>query len=292
MTTAPQAESAPVLHTTWAGYAPLESTYRVRLHAALSDLRAGVRMRRTWTYLAVESVKNQYRRTVLGPWWITLQTAVLVLGLATIFSQILKTDLRTFLPYVAVGLLIFNLLSGMTRTASTVFTGAANSMKSTRQPLSNLVLKAITVELVQFGHNALIYLLLVIIGVVPISPRILLAIPILALIVLNGIALALWLGTTVARFRDVQPLVASVLQVLVFFTPVFYRLEDLERGSRAALVGWNPFLYLLEAARAPLIGMPLQPTFYVGAMVVTAVNLALAGIIYVRHRSRLPYWVS
>ena len=237
-------------------------------------------------------MKNQYRRTVLGPWWLTLQTAAYVVGLAVIFSQILRTDLQAFLPYVAVGFLGFNLLAGLTRAASVVFTGAADSLKSTRQPLSNLVLRAVTVELVQFAHNSVIFLVFIAVGLVPLGPGMLLALPVLALIVLNGVCLGLWLGTTVARFRDVGPLVASLLQVLVFFTPVFYRLDDLEQDGRGALVGWNPFLYLLEALRAPLIGAPLTTTAVVGSLVVTALNLALALVVFVRHRSQLPYWVS
>lgn len=292
MTTGQETGASGTPPVTWAGYAPLEATTGQRLQAAGSDLSAGLRMWRTWTYLAFETVKNQYRRTVLGPWWITLQMAAFVLGLAAIFSQILNADLKQFLPYVAVGLLVFNLLSGLTRAAAGVFTGAADTMKSTRQPLSNLVLQRVAVELIQFGHNALIFLVFIAVGLVPVRLTILLGLPMLILIVINGVALGFWLGTTVARFRDVDPLVTSILQVLVFFTPVFYRLEDLDRGSRGALLGWNPFLYLLEATRAPLIGAHLRPSMYIGSAVVTAVNLMLAVVVYVRHRSRLPYWVS
>lgn len=292
MISLPGSDATRPIHATWAGYAPLEASNRVRIHAAASDLRAGLYMWRTWTYLAFETIKNQYRRTVLGPWWITLQTVAFVLGLAAIFSQILNADIKTFLPYVAVGLLVFNLLSGLTRAASTVFTGAADSMKSTRQPLSNLVLKAVAVELIQFGHNALIFVAFVAIGLVPLSLKMLIAVPVLGLIVANGVALGFWLGTAVARFRDVDPLVGSILQILVFFTPVFYRLEDLDRGSRGALLGWNPFLYLLESVRQPLLDAPLQGRYFVGTAIVTAVNVLLAGLIFVRHRSRLPYWVN
>lgn len=289
MTTAPPRGAG---RPTWAGYAPLEASTPVRLQAAAHDLAAGLRMWRSWTYLAVESVKNSYRRTVLGPWWLTLQTAAFVVGLAVIFSRILRTDLEGFLPYVAVGFLVFTLLSGLTRAASTVFTGAADTMRSTRQPLSNLVLRAVTVELIQFAHTAVLLIVLVAVGLVPLRPGMLLALPVLLLIVVNGVCVGLWLGTAVARFRDVGPLVASVLQVLVFFTPVFYRLEDLEGDGRGALVGWNPFLYLLETFRAPLIGTPLDASMITGSLVVTVVNVVLAVLVFGQHRSRIPYWVG
>src|SRR4029077_6200806 len=57
----------------WTGYAPLDADVGAQFQAATSDLREGLRRWRSWTYLSVENVKNRYRRTVLGPWWLTIQ---------------------------------------------------------------------------------------------------------------------------------------------------------------------------------------------------------------------------
>ena len=201
-------------------------------------------------------------------------------------------DCIRMLPYVAVGMIAFNLLSGLTRAGATVFLNASSSMKSTRQPLSAFVLKDAAVEFIQFGHNILLYLVFIVAGMVPLSPRLLIAVPVVLAIAVNGLFASLWLGAIVARFRDVNPLVNSVLQVLIFFTPVFYKLDDLQTGARHALLYWNPFTYLLSAFRAPLIGGELNPIFYVGSAVVTAVNIVLGIVIFTRSRSRLPYWVA
>src|SRR3954447_13728563 len=107
--------------SSWTGYAPLDAGPLVAFQAAASDLAEGFRRWRSWRYLAVETVKNSYRRTVLGPWWLTLQTAAFVMGLAVIFGQILHESFHDFLPYVAVGLILFNLLAGLTRAGTTVF---------------------------------------------------------------------------------------------------------------------------------------------------------------------------
>ena len=69
---------APGSRETWTGYAPLDATLRVQSQAALSDIREGLRRWRSWSYLSVENVKNRYRRTVFGPWWLTLQMVILV----------------------------------------------------------------------------------------------------------------------------------------------------------------------------------------------------------------------
>lgn len=276
----------------WTGYAPIDASIRVQFAAALADVREGLRRWRNWSYLAVESVKNRYRRTVLGPWWVTLQMGVYIIGIGVVFGHLLRTDLRTFLPYVAVGFIVFNLLAGLTRAGVEVFVKGSSTLRGTRQPLSNLVLRDVAIEFIHFAHNIVLFFPFVVAGYVPISPRMLIALPVVAVIAVNGLFVGLWLGPAVARFRDVEPLVNSFLGVIIFFSPVFYRLDDLSSGVRNALLAWNPFTYLICAFRAPLIGDPLEAPFYVGTAIVTLINVTIGVIAFTRSRSRLPYWVA
>jgi ABC-type polysaccharide/polyol phosphate export permease len=278
--------------TRWAGYAPLDATASQQLSAALQDIAEGLRRWRSWSYLALETIKNQYRRTILGPWWLTLQTVAYVIGLAIIFSHILGTGLKAFLPYVALGFICFNLLSGLTRAAAATFVGASDRMRSTRQPLSSYVLRDVTIEFILFGHNLVIYVIFAACGLISLRPELPIALPIIALMAINGFFSGLWLGPTAARFRDVGPLVQSLLQVLVFFTPTFYRLNNLGSGSRRDLLDWNPFTYFLGAFRNPMIGAPLRLADYVGVIAVTLINVVLGLVVFSRTRSRLPYWVA
>ncbi len=205
--------------STWSGYAPLDADARVQFQAAVSDIHEGLRRRRGWSYLAVENVKNRYRRTVLGPWWLTLQMLIFIVGISIVFGQLLHAGLREFLPYVAVGYMAFMLLVGLTNAAAGVFVTGSSTLKSTRQPLSNLVLRDVGIEFIHFGHNLVIYLVFLVIGLVPLRPEILIALPIVVVIAANGFFLGLWLGIAVARFRDVQPFINSILGVIIFFTP-------------------------------------------------------------------------
>jgi ABC-2 type transport system permease protein len=260
--------------------------------AASGDVAEGARRWRSWTYLAVESVKNQYRRTVIGPWWLTIQTAFYVAGLAILFGTIFHESLHDFIPYVAAGFIVFTLLAGLTRAGSDIFVNHASVIKSTRQPLSMLVFQAVMVELLQFLHNLVIIGLFLVLGLVPVTWMLVLVLPAVLLILLNGVALGLWLGPTVARFRDVGPFVGSILQIMVFFTPIFWRVDSLHPDGRAYLVAWNPFAYLMGIFRDPLLGGPLHPAIYIGVGVITAANLVLAAVIFSRGRSRLPYWIA
>lgn len=293
MTTRADVTGAPPAPSwrTWHGYAPLDAGVSRRTAAAAGDVVEGLRRWRLWSYLAVDAVKNQYRRTTVGPWWLTLQTLAYVIGLAVLFGAIFRVEQEDFLPYVACGFIVFTLLSGLTRAASQVFVEGATGITSTRQPLSVLVLQGATVELLAFAHNLVIVGGLAVFGYLSLGAVSLLAIPALLLIVLNGVALGFWLGPMVARFRDVGPLVLSVLQMMMFFTPIFWEVASLTSGARQALLTWNPFYYLLDCFRAPLLGDAPWGSF-VGAAVVTLINVVLGAVVFVRTRSRIPYWVS
>jgi ABC-2 type transport system permease protein/lipopolysaccharide transport system permease protein len=275
----------------WTGYAPLDADPRVQFRAAVSDIQEGLRRWRSWSYLAVENVKNRYRRTVFGPWWLTLQMAILIVGISVVFGHLLHNGLRSFVPYVGLGYIVFMLLSGVTSTASVVFIAGASTLKSTRQPLSNLVLRDVGVDFINFAHNMVIYLVFLLTGLVPFTPKILISLVIVVVIAVNALFLGLWLGIAVARFRDLQPFVNSILGVAIFFCPVFYRLDSLSSGIQHVLLFWNPFSYLIMAFRTPLLGEPLRVSYYVGSAVVTLINVVVGLAVFTRARSRLPYWV-
>jgi len=276
----------------WRGYAPLDASMAIRTTAALGDVAEGLRRWRSWSYLAVEAVKNQYRRTVIGPWWLTLQTAAYVVGLAVLFGAIFHQPLDDFIPYVAGGFIGYTLLAGLTGKGADVFVNNSSTLLSTRQPLSMLVFQTVCVELLQFAHNLLIVVAFIAFGLVPLSPLLLLVLPAVLAMTINGVAIGLWLGPTVARFRDVGPFVASVLQVMMFFTPVFWRVDEIDSGSRGALVGWNPFGYLLGLFRDPLLGHAPSAATWLGVVAVTGLNVLIAVWVFTRTRSRLAYWVS
>ena len=273
------------------GYAPLDASFHVKAVAAAADLGAGLSRYPNARYLAVETMKNQYRRTVLGPWWITVQSGLYTLGLALIFGQIQHTPLRDFLPFVTTGYLFFLLLNGLVGSASRAFVSASSVITSSRQPLTGLVLRDVTVEFLQFGHNAVILLLLYVTGLVSPEPTLLLVPVLLLVTALNAFALTCWLGPLVARYRDVGPAVLSILQVIIFFTPVFYASRGLTGGA-ATLIQINPFGYFVNSFRALVLGdlPPLTDVAVLGGL--TVANVVVGALVFANARSRIPYWVS
>jgi ABC-2 type transport system permease protein len=244
-----------------------------------------------WWTLTWQSIKSQYRRTYLGPWWITVQQVIFVAGLSLLFGLLLKQDLKTFVPYVTVGFIVFSWMTGMLQGGATSITANGAAIKTTPGPLSIYALKNFAGNTIQFAHDAIVIVAVLIIFQVQITWTIVLVPLGLAIIAINGIAIGLWLGPVCARYRDVGQLVTSLTRILFFFTPIFWVTTDLSNAQIAALAGWNPLAYFLEFLRAPLLGQPLTTATIVGTFAFTVANVLIALVHFSRTRERLAYWL-
>jgi ABC-2 type transport system permease protein/lipopolysaccharide transport system permease protein len=92
-----------------------------------------------------------------------------------------------------------------------------------------------------------------------------------------------------ARFRDVPQLVNSIVQVVFFVTPIFWKPELLK--NRTFITEFNPLFHLVEVVRAPLLGKVPSFHSYVAVLLITAVNVVVVSLFFSRFRSRISYWV-
>lgn len=257
--------------------------------SAWLDVRDGLLLWRLWGRLGWNDILQRYRRSMLGPLWLTASMAIMVIALGILYAELFKTPIHDFLPFLCVGLLVWNLMSTFLIEGGTLFTGSESYIKQVRLPYSVYVFKSSWSKLIIFLHNFLIYF-----GVIwyfDIWPGFtaLLAIPGLAVLILNGALASLTLGMISARFRDIPQLVSSVVQIVFFVTPIMWKPELLQRRTYIADI--NPFYHLVEVIRGPLLGNVPDLKHYLAVVLITAINLAIAGAFFARFRSRISYWV-
>ena len=96
------------------------------------------------------------------------------------------------------------------------------------------------------------------------------------------------IATLSARFRDIPQFINSLAQILFFVTPIMWMPELL--GDHL-LLNINPFYHLIEIVRRPLLGFAPTLFDYAVVVLITVLNLAISGAIFVRFRSRIAYWV-
>ena len=118
----------------------------------------------------------------------------------------------------------------------------------------------------------------------------LLVIPGLILLMINGAWITMLLGLTCLRFRDVQQVVTSLIQVSMFVTPIFWPIDQLKGTRRMVFVEMNPLYHLVQIVRAPLLGQMPSALSYAVVILVAVVGWALTYFLFKQFRKRMAYW--
>ena len=279
------APPAPPRHTVPA--APFAD--RPPADSAWADWWAGTRRIDLWSTLAWYDIVLRYRRSLLGPWWITLSMGAMLLGMGPLYAALFGVPLARFYPHLALGIIFWNFLSSTLNEGCQVFIAATTYLKHGAVPRSVFVWRSLARHLFFLAHHLVLYLPVAIWAGLNWSPRMLLIVPGLLVVVINLHALSISLGLLSARFRDVPNIVASSLQLLMFLTPVFWFPEKLP--GRARLILYNPLAQLLDILRLPLLGGQPAPGTVKLLLYFTALNVAVAALLYARLRRQVVYWV-
>jgi len=248
-----------------------------------------------WSTLAWSDTRLRYRRTKLGPLWVTVSTALTVLMVGTIYGGIFGAPsgktLFDYIAYFACGLVFWMFVSNTVSESCLVFSQSAPLIKALPLPLLLHVFRMLTRNLVLLAHNVLVIIMLWLISPWSLGWSVLLVVPGIVLVVLATFGVALALSVICARFRDIQPIVLALLQLAFLLTPIIWPAEAMSGRRAVILLDLNPVYYLLEAVRSPLLGEPTTLRIWGIAAAVAVASFGIGLFIYGRYRHRIPYWL-
>lgn len=260
-----------------------------RVFLASKDITEGLLQWQLWLTMAWFEIRLRYRRSVLGPLWLTVSMGVTVGFLGILYGTLLKMDIHRYMPYLALGLLIWTYMAGVIGEGCNAFIQSENFIKQVRLPLSTFVYRVVCRNLITMGHNALVYVVVAIIFRVNPGSMVVLTIPALILLVINSIWMVLLVGVLCTRFRDVPNIVQSLLQIVFFITPILWTRALL--SSRGYLVDWNPVHHFLELLRAPLMGEVPEMLSWEVAIGTTLLGATFTFFLFVKYRNRIAFWL-
>ncbi|CAM2176572.1 Lipopolysaccharide transport system permease protein [Paraburkholderia sacchari] len=260
-----------------------------RFSIAFRDIADGLRAWPVWTALGWQDIRQRYRRSALGPFWITLTMLITIAGMGPLYGALLKQDVREFVPFLALGIITWGLISSLILEGGAAFSGAESIIRSVKLPLTLHILRGIYRNLIIFFHNVLAYLpIMLYAGIVP-KIEWLLAIPGVLIILVAAFPVSIILGIFCTRFRDMQPIVGSVVQLAFFLTPILWKPSAL--GTRAYIANFNPLFIFMELVRGPIYGALPDGATYLSAIGVTVVLYVVALPLFVRYRARVAFWI-
>ncbi len=267
-----------------------DQPYARRTRQALSDLMGAVRLRRLCWTLGWLDIKGRYHGSMLGPLWLTLSTAVMVAALGFLYSTLFRMNLQEYLPFLALSLVLWAYVQTLITEACMCFTAMEGMIRAIRMPFSLYGGRIVVRNVLVLLHNIVVIVVVFIIFRIWPGASGLAALPALLLWLIDSLALAMMLGAFCARFRDVPPIVGSLLQIGFFVSPIIWK-PELVGHVYGRLLPLNPFYCLFEIVRGPLLGTLPGWQTYLMAVTYSLMLCAASWSLFVRVRGRLAFWV-
>lgn len=216
---------------------------------ALADMQLAYERRRVWITLATEDIGDQHRRTTLGPLWLLINYFAFAATFIFVFTP---EPNAAYAIYVATGLLVWNYLTDTITQAVSLFEREESFIKGTNLPLSAYVMRLTLQNLIRAAYAVIGCAIILILAQVNVTfDWIWAGVGLLIILVCSPAVVAVF-GFLGAFFPDSQFIVANLMRVAMFATPLFWTHEG-EGGLRGALYYYNPFTYFLDMVRQPIV---------------------------------------
>ena len=239
--------------------------------------------------LANQDVRQRYRRSVLGPFWITLSAVVSIIALALVYTQIFKVPTAEYLVFLTTGFIAWTYMASLVNESCTVFVAAEGIIRQVNLPLGIHVFRMVWRSLITLAHNLVIVVLVLVYMKVELSSAMLAFAPALLVTTIGALALGYLLGGLCTRYRDIPPIVSSLVQVLFYVTPVIWPPKLLQGNEY--LLNYNPFYYFLEILRKPMMGQWPEAEMWIVSAALSSLLVAVAMAFMARYRWRVAYWI-
>ena len=201
-------------------------------------------------YLITKDFKVKYRRSVLGIAWSVLNPLFMMIIVSLVFSHVFRADIGDY-PYpvyLILGQTLFNFLSESTSSSMQSVIMSASLIKKVYIPKYIFPLHKVTFSFVNFAVSLIAVVLVMIYFRVHITPLILLAFLLIALFYFFCLGLGLLLSSLAVFFRDTLHIYSIFLTAWMYFTPIFYTIDQLP-ASLKTVMNFNPMYHYVTFFR-------------------------------------------
>jgi ABC-type polysaccharide/polyol phosphate export permease len=217
----------------------------------LASLQQLFRYRALISSLVARELKARYRGSWLGVVWSFINPLLLLLIYSFVFTVVLPgahpPELEPFALFLFCGILPWTWFSSSLLESANVLIAGGNLIKKVLFPAEVLPIVVVLAGLVHFCLGLPILAAFLVYYRVPVWPSDLLWFPIIVCVQLVlTVGLALIVSALTVHFRDVRDLLANLLSLWFFATPIIYPIDQAPERVRR-LLNLNPFTHLAVA---------------------------------------------
>jgi lipopolysaccharide transport system permease protein len=245
--------------------------------------------------LVGNDLRSRYRRSFLGIGWSLVRPLSMTLILCLVFQKMFPGSIQEYAPFVLIGMTTWQFLTETILGGCQCFTrGGSAYIRQQPVPLALFPLRTVLGcsfhSLVAFGVGLAVTWCFKGFG----NPvPLLFLIPSMALFFLLGWFMAILAGIAQVHFPDTSHLLEISFQFLFYLTPIVYPPEYLHTRSRLAwIIRCNPFTYLLDLVRQPVVynQLPSLQSIQVALVFISLMGL-LAYTALKKTERTLVFWI-
>src|SRR5215472_8585855 len=179
-----------------------QSSRRSLFMQGIADLLSGIDNWRLSHLMGLGEVRRRYVRSRIGQFWLTISTGIMVTSLGLVWSTLWKLPVADLLPFIAISLIVWTVISGTLTEAATAFVSAGPIFQNQGMSFSTAIYALVYRHLVILLHNLPIMVIAILLFSVPAGGMSLVALPGFGLLVLALIWMSYLVAIACVRFRD------------------------------------------------------------------------------------------
>lgn len=260
-----------------------------QLSKAYRDVVDGAKLAPLWGALGWDQTLARFRRTLLGPFWLSSTLLAMAVSLSFVFGGLMGASWKDNFPFVLFGVLGWSIVGSPLAEAAGLFLGAAGMMQVQRFPLSFFAFLQMFRILINFAAQAITAIVLTAaLGLLHFPHWTLL--PGVVVIFLISFFVSLIVAVPSTRFRDVGHLMGLVSSILFFVTPVFWHPGQMS-AKRRAVIDYNPLAHELALIREPLMGHAPAAADWIWSFGMLGASAVVAILLLSVVRKRVVFWL-
>lgn len=242
-----------------------------------------------WVNLALEDLRDRYRRTMFGMLWVVISFVVFVVVKVAVFGQLASASTSEFALYVTIGFGLWNYINSMVIDGCSAYLQARPWILGTAIPYPVFILQAIY-------RNAMVFCMILVVMTIglawkptPWAAAMLWALPALLAYLLTSVWLTCLLAPLCARFRDLHHAIQTFMRLLFFATPILWMPSS--NGRLAEIAHWNPAAHFVAVVRDPLLYNSVPWDSWGVVLAINLFGFPLGFLAYSRSRPNVIFWI-
>lgn len=243
---------------------------------------------KTGIYLGNYDIKQRYRRSIIEPWWFTLNAVLTVGALGFLYSQILNEKITEYIPYLGIGFVIWQFISNTINESTSELVSVGHLLKQKPVNLIVFLVRLLWRNFIILMHS---FPVLVLVSVFMLGFKLYVLVSMLTVLLAPMVIAPLCAVTMIAsvRFRDVPPMISSILMILFFVTPIMWKSSKI--GEFSWVVEINPVNHLIAVIRDPIVYGTFDQISLIVLLFWALATTPATVFIVDRFRSKLVLWL-